>query len=76
MNNKIFWLNIIIAVVDTIIAALAIVAFTAMANIMGKWWIVLFSLIPLMLFNHHTIVLLTNDRKGEEDAGRESAESD
>ena len=76
MNNKIFWLNIIIAVVDTIIAALAIVAFTAMANIMGKWWIVLFSLIPLMLFNHHTIVLLTNDRKEEEDAGRESAESD
>ena len=71
MNNKIFWLNIIIAVVDTIIAALAIVAFTAMANIMGKWWIVLFSLIPLMLFNHHTIVLLTNDRKeNEDDAGR------
>ena len=71
MNNKIFWLNIIIAVVDTIIAALAIVAFTAMANIMGKWWIVLFSLIPLMLFNHHTIVLLTNDRKEyEDDAGR------
>ena len=71
MNNKIFWLNIIIAVVDTIIAALAIVAFTAIANIMGKWWIVLFSLIPLMLFNHHTIVLLTNDRKEyEDDAGR------
>lgn len=71
MNNKIFWLNIIIAIVDTIIAALAIVAFTAMANIMGKWWIVLFSLIPLMLFNHHTIVLLTNDRKeDEDDAGR------
>ena len=76
MDKKIFVLNIIIAVVDTIIAALAIVAFTAMANIMGKWWIVLFALIPLMLFNHHTIVPLTNDRKGEEDAGRESAESD
>lgn len=71
MDKKAFCLNIIIAIVDTIIAALSIVAFFAMAYSTQKWWIMLFALIPLMLFNNHAVVLLTNDKKEEDDdAGR------
>lgn len=70
MDKKIFALNIIIAIVDTIIAALSIVAFFLMSYSMQKWWIMLFALIPLMLFNRHSILILTGDRKEDEDDAR------
>lgn len=57
MTSKILALNIIYAIVDTIIAALAICAFGWGAWFFGRWWIMLFTIIPLMLFNTHSAIV-------------------
>ena len=57
MSNRLLAINITITVADTIIAALAICAFGWGAWFFGKWWILLFTFIPLALFNGHSIVV-------------------
>jgi predicted secreted protein len=44
----------------------AIAAFGFGAWYFGKWWMNLFNLIPLAMFNRRTIVLDTTDEKGED----------
>ena len=57
MTSKLLALNIIYAVVDTIIAALAICAFGWGAWHFEKWWILAFSIIPLLCFNTHSAIV-------------------
>ena len=57
MNNRLLVLNIVYAIVDTIIAALAICAFGWGAWFFGKWWMLCFSIIPLVLFNSHSAIV-------------------
>lgn len=57
MTGKLLALNITYAVVDTIIAALAICAFGWGAWFFGRWWIMLFTILPLMLFNTHSAIV-------------------
>lgn len=61
MTNKLLALNITYAIVDTIIAALAICAFGWGAWFFGRWWMLLFTIVPLVLFNSHSVILeMTN----------------
>ena len=57
MTGKLLALNITYAVVDTIIAALAICAFGWGAWFFGRWWIMLFTILPLMMFNTHSAIV-------------------
>ena len=57
MNDKMFKLNRLLAVTDTIVSVVAILAFGACAWYFEKWGIVLFAIIPLILFYSHTLVL-------------------
>ena len=57
MDNKLFALNTILAIVDTLIAALAIIAFAWGSWNFERWWMMLFTIIPLILFNTHTLIL-------------------
>ena len=68
MNNKLLALNIICVVTDTIIAALAISAFGWSAWNFGKWWLTLFSLIPLALFNQHSVIIDADIQQAKVDA--------
>lgn len=75
MDKKLWVLNIVYAVIDTLIAAMGLVAFAFGAYYFNRWWILLFDIIPLALFNTHTLVVNTDleTQKGDEDnAGRES----
>lgn len=57
MTGKLLALNITYAVVDTIIAALAICGFGWGSWFFGKWWMLCFSIIPLVLFNSHSAIV-------------------
>jgi hypothetical protein len=57
MSNRLLAINIVFAVVDTIIAALAICAFGWGSWFFGKWWMLCFSIIPLVLFNSHSAIV-------------------
>lgn len=57
MTNKLLALNITYAIVDTIIAALAICAFGWGSWHFERWWMLLFTIIPLGLFNSHSVIV-------------------
>lgn len=57
MNDKMLKLNRILAISDTIVSVIAILTLGACAWYFNKWWIVLFSIIPLLLFYSHPLVL-------------------
>ena len=67
MDKKVFWLNIVNTVVDTLVSLLAIAAFTAMAYYFGKWWITLFGVLPMLMFYDRGILLDTAVQKEEEE---------
>lgn len=57
MSNKLLALNITYAIVDTLIAALSIIGYGWGAWFFGRWWIMLFTILPLMLFNTHSAIV-------------------
>lgn len=57
MSKSLGTINIIFAVADTLICLAAIVAFSGAAYVFTKWWIVLFNIVPLMLFCNHTLII-------------------
>lgn len=57
MTGKLLALNIVFAVTDTIIAALSILAFVWCSWRFDKWWIILFAIVPTVLFNSHTAII-------------------
>ena len=57
MSSKLLAINIIFAVADTLIAALCICGFGWGAYHFGKWWMLCFSIIPLVLFNSHSAIV-------------------
>ena len=73
MNRRVFILNVIYAVTDTIICALAIGAFAFSAYRTDRWWINLFSLIPMALYFQH-VVILEVEEEDEQQEGDDQAE--
>jgi len=66
MNNKLLALNIVIAVVDTIIAALAILALAFAAVHFDKWGISLLCIVPLLFFYSHSLIIEADIDSAEE----------
>ena len=66
MSDKVYVLNIVYAIVDTIVCTLGIVGFSLAAYWFGKWWIMVFNLVPLALFSSHTLLIDSDLKKLEE----------
>ena len=66
MSKSLVVINIIWAVIDTLICALAVVAFAWGAFYFGKWWVLLFNIIPLALFNQHSLIVNADLERAEE----------
>lgn len=72
MSNKLLALNIIYAIADVIIGVLAICAFGWGSWHFGRWWILLFTIIPLALFSTHSVII-DADIKAAQEGGEEDA---
>lgn len=57
MDRKLLTLNIFYAIADVIIGLAGIAVFGAGAWFFGKWWLLIFTLLPLILYNNHTLVI-------------------
>ena len=57
MSKELQTLNIIWAVIDTLICGLSIAAFGWGAYHFDRWWLLPFVLIPLALFNQHSLIV-------------------
>ena len=57
MDKKTFALNIVYAVFDTLIGVCGVGVFGLLAWHCDKWWIALFALVPLSLYNNHTLII-------------------
>lgn len=57
MTKRLLVINVVYAVVDTLIFAIGICGFTLCALHFGKWWLVLFNLLPLSLFSRHSLII-------------------
>ena len=57
MSKSLTAINIIFAVTDTLISALAIVCFGWGAWFFNHWWVLAFTIIPLALFHQHSLVI-------------------
>ena len=56
------------AIADTLIAALSIITFGWGAWFFGRWWILLFTVIPLVSFMSHTVIADIVEDGGENDS--------
>lgn len=65
-----FVINIIKAIADTIISALGIMGFIYGANMFQRWWILLFAVLPLLMYYSSGIVVLGEpaEEVGENDS--------
>lgn len=70
MDNKMFVINIIKAIADLIISALGIMGFIYGANMFQRWWILLFTVLPLLMYYSSGIVVLGEpvEEGGENDS--------
>ena len=69
MSKQLEIINIVYAIIDTLVCLVAIVSFAWAALYFGKWWIVLFSFIPLLLFSSHTLIVdadIEAEQKGDD----------
>lgn len=76
MTKRLLVINVVYAVVDTLIFAIGICGFTLCAIHFGKWWLVLFNLLPLSLFSRHSLIIDTDlelaaKADGEEEMGKD-----
>ena len=70
MDKHMFVINIIKAIADVIISALGIMGFIYGANVFQRWWILLFAVIPLLMYYSSGIVVLGEpvEEGGENDS--------
>lgn len=57
MDKKIAIINIIYAITDTLVCGAAVAVFAFCAYHFDRWWIVLFSILPLLFYNNRSIIL-------------------
>jgi len=57
MNERVYKLNKLYAITDTLMCVVTIVAFAVCAVLFSKWWLNLFDFVPLFLFSSHTVVM-------------------
>ena len=68
MSERTYRLNMTFAIVDTLVCILAVLCFGYSAIVFQRWWVNLFSFLPLLLFHAHPLVIENGGE--EEDDGR------
>lgn len=70
MDKKIFVLNIVKVVADVIVSTAAIIAFEWGAWYFGKWWILLFTILPMLMYYSSGIIVMGEpvEEGGENDS--------
>ena len=70
MTKTMAVINIFLVITDLILAALAVCAFAWSAVYFHKWWLILFTLVPVILYNNHSIIVDNSiqQKEGEEDS--------
>lgn len=63
MSKSLTAINIILVVTDLILSALCVIAFSWASFFFDKWWLVLFTLIPVMAYSHHSIIIESDIRQ-------------
>lgn len=72
MNNRLLAINIIYAIVDVILGALGICAFGWGSWFFGRWWMLLFTIIPLTLFSTHSVIIDADFKEAQEGGEEDS----
>lgn len=57
MSKALVLINALWAILDTIICCLAVCAFGWGAYYFDRWWLLLFLIVPLAVFNQHSLIL-------------------
>lgn len=75
MSRSLLAINILWAVADTAVCVLAVLAFAWGASHFERWWLLLFMVIPLIMFSNHTLIVDADLQRAEEvnQNGREKA---
>ena len=63
MSKSLTAINIILVVTDLILSSLCVMAFAWAAWFFSKWWLILFTLIPVMAYSHHSIIIESDIRQ-------------
>ena len=66
MSKRIFALNIVFTIAEFIICLATIMAFAWGSNAFGKWWMLLFCIIPVALYASHGVYLETSVEEKDE----------
>lgn len=79
MDKKLMALNIVWAVFDTIIAALAIAVLAWATWHFGKWWLLIGAIVPLSLYSNHSAIIdadITEAKLSQYRPNKSNVESD
>ena len=57
MDKKLVVINVIYAFTDTLVCLAAIAMFGFSSYHFDKWWIVLFSILPLLFYSNHSVII-------------------
>ena len=74
MSRTMAVINILLVVAELILSALVVCGFAWTAVYFHKWWLVLFTLVPVALFSNHSVIVDADIRaaqKGDENNNRE-----
>ena len=75
MSRSLLAINILWAIADTAVCVLAVLAFAWGAYHFERWWLLLFTIVPLIMFSNHTLIVDADLQRAEEvnQNGREKA---
>ena len=63
MSKSLTAINIILVITDLILSAMCVYGFAWASFHFDKWWLILFTLIPVMAYSHHSIIIESDIRQ-------------
>ena len=63
MSKSLTAINIILVITDLILSAMCVMGFAWSACYFSKWWLILFTLIPVLAYSHHSIIIESDIRQ-------------
>lgn len=67
MSKTLAVINIFLVIADLVLSALAVCAFAWCSVYFQKWWIILFTLVPVILYNNHSVIIDSDIRQSKID---------
>jgi len=68
MDKKLLVLNILYAVFDVALGIAGVALFGWCAWFFSKWWLALFALLPLAMYNNHSVIINADIQQAQVDA--------